>query len=60
MTLPPDLVEELRTFSRLMAERSGNYAWCDPLVWQWGRVAEALDRCWNADAQVMPADTLEQ
>ena len=31
MTLPPDLVEELRTFSRLMAERSGNYAWCDPL-----------------------------
>jgi hypothetical protein len=61
VTLPPDLLEELRAFSRLMAERPGNGAvWCDPLAWQWGRVAEALDRCWRADVQVMPADALEK
>jgi hypothetical protein len=39
---------ELRAFSRLMAERPGPAdAWCDPLAWQWRRVAEALDR-WHA------------
>jgi len=41
VTLPQDLVEELRAFSRLMAERPGNAAWCDPLAWQWRRVDEA-------------------